>query len=295
MKVVIFCGGLGMRLRENADSIPKPLVPLGYRPILWHVMKYYAHFGHKDFVLCLGYRADAVKEYFLKYNEYVSNDFTLSLGGKQLDLHHSDIMDWKITFADTGLSSSIGQRLAAVKKYVAGDEMFLASYADGLTDLHLPDLIAFAEKQNKIASFLSVRPNLSYHVVSADGDGLVQEMREMTCADMHVNGGFFVFRQEIFDYIREGEELVRETFQRLIQEKQLVTYRYDGFFAAMDTFKDKQNLDELYTSGKAVLAGLEGSGEGKRRAAGRVRRFRKESPTRTCLTSAEMGLGGGDW
>jgi glucose-1-phosphate cytidylyltransferase len=251
MKVVIFCGGFGMRLREHAESIPKPLVPIGYRPILWHVMKYYAHFGHKDFVLCLGYRADAVKEYFLNYNEYLSNDFTLSLGGKQLDLYHSDIVDWKITFADTGLTSSIGQRLAAIKKYVAGDEMFLASYADGLTDLPLPELIAFAEKQNKIASFLSVRPNLSYHVVSADGDGLVQEIREMTSADTRVNGGFFVFRQEMFDYIREGEELVREPFQRLIQEKQLVCYRYDGFFAAMDTFKDKQNLDDLYAGGKA--------------------------------------------
>jgi glucose-1-phosphate cytidylyltransferase len=251
MKVVIFCGGSGMRLRENADSIPKPLVPIGYRPILWHVMKYYAHFGHKDFILCLGYRADAVKEYFLNYNEYVSNDFTLSLGGRQLDLHQSDIVDWKITFAETGLTSTIGQRLAAVKKYVAGDELFLASYADGLTDLPLPNLIAFAQRHKKIASFVSVRPNLSYHIVSADSDGLVQEMREMTCAGMRVNGGFFVFRQEIFDYIGDGEELVREPFQRLIREKQLVTYPYDGFFAAMDTFKDKQNLDDLYACGKA--------------------------------------------
>jgi len=251
MKVVIFCGGLGMRLREHAESIPKPLVPIGYRPILWHVMKYYAHFGHKDFILCLGYRGDAVKEYFLKYNEYLSNDFTLSLGGKQLDLYNSDIVDWKITFADTGLTSSIGQRLANIKGYVAGEEMFLASYADGLTDLSLPELIAFAKKRNRIASFISVRPNLSYHVISADDDGLVQEMREMSCADMRVNGGFFVFRQEVFDYIREGEELVREPFQRLIQKKQLASYRHDGFFAAMDTFKDKQLLDELYTSGKA--------------------------------------------
>jgi glucose-1-phosphate cytidylyltransferase len=251
MKVVIFCGGFGMRLRENADSIPKPLVPIGYRPILWHVMKYYAHFGHKDFILCLGYRADAVKEYFLNYNEYLSNDFTLSMGGKQLDLYNSDIVDWKITFADTGLTSTIGQRLVAVKQYVAGDEMFLASYADGLTDLPLPELIAFAKERNKIANFVSVRPNLSYHLVSADKDGLVQEMREMNCADMRVNGGFFVFRKDIFNYIHEGDELVQQPFQRLIKEKQLVCYPYDGFFGAMDTFKDKQMLDELYTNGKA--------------------------------------------
>ena len=251
MKVVIFCGGLGMRLRENAESLPKPLVPIGYRPILWHVMKYYAHFGHKEFILCLGYRADAVKEYFLNYNEYVSNDFTLSQGGKKLELYNSDIVDWKITFADTGLSSTIADRLRAVKKYVAGDKMFLASYADGLTDLPLADAISFAEKQNRIGCLLSVSPNLSYHVVSADDQGVVQGISEMNCADMRVNGGFFIFKKEIFDYIREGDELVREPFQRLIKEKQLASYRYDGFFAAMDTFKDKQNLEELYASGEA--------------------------------------------
>ena len=251
MKVVIFCGGFGMRLREHAESIPKPLVPIGYRPILWHVMKYYAHFGHKDFILCLGYRADAIKDYFLNYNEYLSNDFTLSQGGKKLDLYNSDILDWNITFADTGLTATIGQRLVAIKKYVAEDKVFLASYADGLTDLPLPDLISFANKQNKIATFLGVRPNLSYHVISAGEDGLVKEMREMTYADMRVNGGFFVFRREIFDYIKDGDELVHQPFQRLIREKQLVSYRYDGFFGAMDTFKDKQLLDELYTSGKA--------------------------------------------
>ncbi len=251
MKVVIFCGGLGMRLREYAENVPKPMVPIGYRPVLWHLMKYYAHFGHKDFILCLGYRADAVKEYFLNYNECMSNDFTLSRGGKQLDLHNSDIDDWNITFADTGLTSNIGQRLKAVQKYVAGEELFMANYADGLTNLNLPDLIDFAKKQDKVATFVSVRPSLSYHLVTAGSDGMVKDISEMSRSQMRVNGGFFAFQQRIFDYIRDGEELVFEPFQRLIREGQLVTYPFDGYFATMDTFKDKQTLDDLYASGKA--------------------------------------------
>jgi glucose-1-phosphate cytidylyltransferase len=251
MKVVIFCGGLGMRLREYAENVPKPMVPIGYRPVLWHLMKYYAHFGHKDFILCLGYRADAVKEYFLNYNECMSNDFTLSHGGKQLDLHNSDIEDWNITFADTGLTSNIGQRLKAVQKYVAGEEVFLANYADGLTNMNLPDLIDFAKQQDKVATFVSVHPSLSYHLVSAGSDGMVKDISEISRSQMRVNGGYFTFKQSIFDYIRDGEELVLEPFQRLIREGQLVTYPYDGYFATMDTFKDKQTLDDLYAGGKA--------------------------------------------
>ena len=138
MKVVLFCGGLGLRLRDYADHIPKPMVPIGYRPILWHVMKYFAHFGHKEFILCLGYRGDLIKQYFLNYNECLSNDFVLSKGGKNLDLANSDIHDWRITFADTGLHSNIGQRLLAVQKYLASEEVFIANYSDGLTLLQLP-------------------------------------------------------------------------------------------------------------------------------------------------------------
>jgi glucose-1-phosphate cytidylyltransferase len=249
MKVVIFCGGQGMRLREYSENMPKPLVPIGYRPILWHLMKYYAHFGHKEFILCLGYRADAIKEYFLNYNEYVSNDFTLSQGGKKLDLYNNDISEWKITFADTGIASNIGQRLSAVQKYLAGEPMFLANYADGLSDLPLPHLIDFFRERGKTAAFLSVRPSLSYHLVSAGEDCLVQNIHAIGHSEMRVNGGFFIFRQEIFNYIREGEELVQQPFQRLISERQLLAYPYDGFFTAMDTFKDKQTLDDLYAGG----------------------------------------------
>lgn len=251
MKVVLFCGGLGTRLREYSDNIPKPMVPIGYRPILWHVMKYYAHFGHRDFILCLGYRADAIKHYFRNYDECISNDFTLSQGGKHLELFHSDIHDWNITFADTGVNSNIGMRLKAVEKYLDGEEMFLANYSDGLVDLHLPDLIDSFAKQKKTASFISVRPSLSYHVVSADPDGTVQEIREISRSNMRINGGYFIFRKQIFDYMKAGEELVLQPFQRLIEQRQLIAHPYDGFFASMDTFKYKQVLDDLYNSGKA--------------------------------------------
>jgi glucose-1-phosphate cytidylyltransferase len=248
MKVVLFCGGLGLRLRDYADHIPKPMVPIGYRPILWHVMKYFAHFGHKEFILCLGYRGDLIKQYFLNYNECLSNDFVMSEGGKNIELAASDIHDWKVTFADTGLQSNIGQRLAAVQKYLHGEELFLANYSDGLTDLNLARYLDFARQRDKIATFLSVKPNLSFHVAKTAPDGLVTGIHELTRSGVRINAGFFVFKKDIFNYMRPKEELVIEPFQRLIQEQQLAAYEYDGFFAAMDTFKDKQQLDDLYES-----------------------------------------------
>ena len=251
MKVVIFCGGLGMRLREYADNVPKPMVPIGYRPVLWHVMKYYAHYGHKDFILCLGHRADAVKQYFLHYDECVSNDFSLSNGGKDLQLFNSDIHDWNITFAETGTHSNIGQRLKAVERYLAGEEMFLANYADGLTDMPLPSLIEFSRHHDKVATFVSAKPNLTYHVVSADADGFVSEVKSIRDTELRINCGYFVFKKEIFQYMRNGEELVLEPFERLMAQKQLMAYRHDGFYASMDTFKDKQQLDDMYAHGDA--------------------------------------------
>jgi glucose-1-phosphate cytidylyltransferase len=251
MKVVLFCGGLGLRLRDYADHIPKPMVPIGYRPVLWHVMKYYAHFGHRDFVLCLGYRGDLIKQYFLNYNECLSNDFVLSQGGKELQLANRDIHDWKITFADTGINSNIGQRLRAVEKYVGDEELFLANYSDGLTDLHFPAYLDFARKQDTVATFASVRPSLTYHVVRTAPGGLVSEIKELTRSDIRINGGLFVLKREIFEYLGPGEELVAQPFQRLIQKGQLAAYEYDGYFGAMDTFKDKQQLDDLYERGDA--------------------------------------------
>ncbi len=251
MKVVLFCGGLGMRLREYSESIPKPMVPIGYRPIMWHVMKYYAHFGHKDFILCLGHGADVVKRYFLQYDECQSNDFVLSQGGRHIDLVSSDIQDWNITFADTGVISNIGQRLKAVEKYLEGEEVFLANYSDGLTDLPLASYIEHFLAHDKIASCICITPPLSYHVISLRNDDHVEKIECMNRGSMKVNGGYFIFKKDIFRYIRPGEELVVEPFQRLIKENQLIGYRYDGYWECMDTFKDKQRLDEMYARGEA--------------------------------------------
>jgi len=251
MKVVLFCGGLGMRIREFSENIPKPMVPIGYRPILWHVMKYYAHFGHKDFILCLGYRSDVVKQYFLDYNECLSNDFILPGGGNKVELLGVDIRDWKVTFVDTGVNANLGQRLRAVEGHLKGEETFLANYADGLSDLPLPAQIEHFEKSGKIASFVSIRPTVSYHYVSYEPGGDVTEIGDASMTHTRINGGFFVFRRRIFDYIKDGEELVVEPFQRLIAERQLVTYPYDGFWMSMDTFKDRQKLEELQVAGHA--------------------------------------------
>ncbi|NGZ98453.1 MAG: glucose-1-phosphate cytidylyltransferase [Nitrospira sp. WS110] len=251
MKVVLFCGGLGLRIREYSQNIPKPMVPIGYRPVAWHIMKYYAHYGHKDFILCLGHAGDVVKQYFLNYSECASNDFVFSEGGKKLDLINTDIQDWRITFAETGVNSNIGQRLKAVEKYLGDDKEFLANYSDGLTDLPLPAQLDHFRKMDRVGSFVSVTPRLSYHLVSADDQGLVETIQELNKTSLRINGGYFIFKREIFDYIRSGEELVQEPFQRLIKERQLVGYKYDGFWAAMDTFKDKQVLDEIYSQGDA--------------------------------------------
>lgn len=250
MKVVLFCGGLGMRLREYAENVPKPMLPLGYRPILWHLMKYYAHFGHRDFILCLGYGGDQIKQFFLNYEEGISNDFTLSDGGKTRELLSSDIQDWRITFAETGLASNVGQRLLAVKKHLEGEETFLANYSDGLTDLPLPEQIKSFQSSNAVGCFLSVRPNLSYHFVAVDSQGQLLGFRDAGQSGLRVNGGFFVFRREVFEYIREGEELVEEPFARLAAERKLLAYNYDGFWVPMDTAKDKAKLDALHASGK---------------------------------------------
>jgi len=251
MKVVLFCGGLGMRLREYSETIPKPMVEIGYRPILWHVMKYYAHFGHTDFILCLGHRADVIKKYFVNYDESLSNNFVLTNGGSDLRLLNSDIGDWKITFIDTGLNTNIGQRLWAVEKYLGEDEMFLANYADGLTDLYFPDYLAEFQASGKTAAFLSVRPTQSAHVVTVQGKNEVAAIQSFHEADIWINGGFFIFRKEIFKHIKDGEELVEEPFKRLIASKQLMTRRHDGLWVAMDTFKDKRFLDDLMDRGEA--------------------------------------------
>jgi glucose-1-phosphate cytidylyltransferase len=251
MKVVLFCGGQGMRMREYSESIPKPMVPIGYRPIMWHLMKYYAYYGHKDFIVCLGYKADVIKEYFLNYNECLSNDFVLTNGGEEVELLSHDLRDWTITFVDTGLHANIGQRLVAVKKYLEGEEVFMANYADGLADVPLSMYLKHFSRHDKVASFLSVKPTYTSHIISTDEEGLVESIHPIIDSRMWINGGFFIFKQDIFRYISGGEELVEQPFQRLISEQQLMTYKHEGFWACMDTFKEKQTLEEIYSRGEA--------------------------------------------
>ena len=250
MKVVLFCGGLGTRLREHSETVPKPLVEVGPRPIVWHLMRYYAHFGHKEFILCLGYKGDLIKDYFLNYNQYKSRDIRISEGGRKIESLSDELDDWKITLVETGLKSNLGQRLAAVKPYVEDDEVFLANYSDGLSDLPLDSYLAKFQASQAVASFVSVRPFSTYHLVESGADEQVTSIVSVRESDIWVNGGFFALRREIIDYIKAGEELVEEPFQRLIAERRLMTTRYDGFWIAMDTFKDWKILEDLYHGGE---------------------------------------------
>jgi len=245
MKVVLFCGGMGMRLRDYSEQIPKPLVEVGQRPILWHLMKYYAHYGHKDFILCLGHGAQKIKEYFLKYDECSSNDFVLADGGKRVELLSTDIHDWTITFVDTGLSSSIGERLRRVQGHLADDDVFLANYADGLSDLPLDTYVDSFLDRGITASFLSVPAPHTFHIVHADKDDFVERLEHVGRSRVRINAGFFALRREIFDVMNPGEELVIEPFSRLIAKRDLVAVPYDGFWRNMDTFKDKMELDAI--------------------------------------------------
>lgn len=252
MKVVLFCGGMGIRLREYSDQIPKPMVPIGYRPVLWNIMKYYASFGHKDFILCLGYKADVIKNYFINYDETISNDFVFTKGGRNIELLNSDISDWKITFVDTGLNANIGMRLMQVKEHLKGEKMFLANYSDGLTDMHLPDMIDwFSKNPNETAAFMAYQPTQSFHIVQRQDDGVVTNISHIGSSGLHINAGFFILRNEIFDYMEYGDELVDEPFNRLIEKNKLTSWEHKGFWASMDTFKDKRVLDDIYAQGNA--------------------------------------------
>jgi glucose-1-phosphate cytidylyltransferase len=268
MKVVLFCGGLGVRMRDYSETVPKPMVEIGYRPIIWHIMKYYAHYGHRDFILCLGHRGDYIKRYFLNYDECLSNDFVLSKGGHELRLFNSDIQDWTITFVDTGMHACVGERLRAVAPHLRDEEMFLANYSDGLSDVHLPTYIDYVRRTGKVAGFVAVRPAQTFHVVSIEDDGSVGHIAPVTESGTWVNGGFFVFKREIFDYLRQGEELVEQPFHRLIADRQLLGYRHDGFFACLDTFKEKQLLDDLHARDQMPWAVWRGKKNGQLAASG---------------------------
>jgi glucose-1-phosphate cytidylyltransferase len=224
-------------------------VGIGYRPILWHLMRYYAHFGHRDFILCLGYRGDLIREYFLHYNEAMSSDFTLRAHSRQIELHSQDTADWNITFVDTGLHSTIGQRLLRARHYLGDDPVFLANYSDGLSNLPLQLMIEDFNRKQALASFISVRSPQSFHAVQAADDGTVLALGAVHDQPLRINGGFFVLRKEIFNYIQDGEELAEQPFGRLIAEKKLLAFPWDGFWQCMDTFKDKITYDRMEAQG----------------------------------------------
>jgi glucose-1-phosphate cytidylyltransferase len=249
LKVVLFCGGQGTRLREYSDQIPKPLVPVGGQPILWHIMKYYAAFGHRDFILCLGYKGEAIKRFFLDYNECVTNDFVYEDGGAKLEVLQRDIQDWRITFVDTGQNTNIGGRLLRVRKHLEGEELFLATYADTLTDLDLNEMVEKFRSTNAVAGFCCVKPPYSFHLVSFDEADKVTQIADIKQSGMWMNGGYFVLRPEIFSNLGDGEELVVEGFERLAFQNRLFAYRHERFWTCMDTYKEKQALDVRVDSG----------------------------------------------
>jgi glucose-1-phosphate cytidylyltransferase len=249
VKVVLFCGGLGMRMRDGVSSGPKPMAMVGDRPLLWHVMRYYAHYGHTDFVLCLGYGAAAVKDFFLNYDETRSNDFVLENGARELKLFSTDISEWRITFVDTGLNSPIGERLRRVRRFVEDEPMFLANYADVLTDAPLPDMIERFTASTAVAGLLAVPLQSSHHVVDIGDDGLITQVTPMRDLRQWENGGYFVFRSEIFDHLGQGEDLVEDAIVRLIPRGRVLAYPYKGYYSPADTVKERAALEELYHHG----------------------------------------------
>jgi glucose-1-phosphate cytidylyltransferase len=250
MKVVLFCGGLGMRMRDGVSSGPKPMAMVGERPLLWHVMRYYAHFGHTDFVLCLGYGAAYVKDFFLSYDETRSNDFVLENGARDLKLFSTDISNWRITFVDTGLNSAIGERLRRVQRFVADEPMFLANYADVLTNAPLPDIIARFAATDAVASLLAVPPQSSHHIVDVGDDGRVAHVTPMRDLRQWENGGYFVLRPEIFDHLSEGEDLVEDAItRRLVPLRRVLAYPYKGYWSPADTVKERAQLEDMYQRG----------------------------------------------
>jgi glucose-1-phosphate cytidylyltransferase len=275
MKVVLFCGGLGMRMRDGVTNAPKPMAMVGERPLLWHVMRYYAHFGHADFVLCLGYGGSVVKDFFLNYDETRSNDFVLDGGAGQVELFSTDISDWRITFVDTGLNSSIGERLRRVRRFVEDEPMFMANYADVLTNAPLPDMVRRFEASNATAALLAVPPQSTHHVVDIGDDGLIVQVTPMQDLRQWEEGGYFLFRPEIFEYLYEGEDLVEDTIVRLAPKGRVLAYPYEGYWSPADTVKERALLEEMYQRGNcpwmvwdpersaigSTTTGLSGSGD----------------------------------
>ncbi|MFV0463769.1 MAG: sugar phosphate nucleotidyltransferase [Nostocoides sp.] len=249
MKVVLFCGGYGMRMRDGESGMVKPMVPVGDRPLMWHVMRYYAHFGHRDFILALGFGAEHIARFFLDYQETHSNDFVLA-GGHVTPLAQ-DIADWTITFVHTGLETPIGERLRRVREHLDGEEMFLANYADVLTDAPLDAMIDQFRASTAVASLMAVPPQSAFHVVDVGQDDRVRSIRGVATLDLLENGGYFIFRREIFDHLRPDVDLVGDTLTTLADQGRVVAFRHDGFWVPADTAKERAVLERLSRAERA--------------------------------------------
>jgi glucose-1-phosphate cytidylyltransferase len=239
-----------MRMRDGVSTAPKPMAMVGERPLLWHVMRYYAHYGHTDFILCLGYGAGAVKDFFLTYDETRSNDFVIENGARDIKLFSTDISDWRITLVDTGLNSPIGERLRRVRRFLDGEPMFLANYADVLTNAPLPDMIGRFGASSAAASLLAVPPQSSHHVVDIGEDGIITQVIPMQDLRQWENGGYFLLRPDIFNHLHEGEDLVEDALmRRLVPQGRVLAYPYKGYWSPADTVKERAHLEEMYQRG----------------------------------------------
>jgi glucose-1-phosphate cytidylyltransferase len=247
VKVVLFCGGFGMRMRDGDSDVPKPMQMVGPRPLIWHVMRYYAHFGHKEFVLCLGYGAHHIKDYFLNYRETESNDFVLRQG--EIELGGSDIADWTIHFVHTGLESPIGERLRRVRHLLAGEEMFLANYADVLTDAPLDRMVDQFRDSAAVGQLLAAPPQSAFHCVDVGDDGRIASITTLEEMPLWENGGYFVLRPEIFDYLPVDGDLIADACQPLAKEGRMLAFRHRGFWQPADTVKERTALEAAYQGG----------------------------------------------
>jgi len=255
MKVVILCGGFGTRIRDISDNIPKPMISIGRYPILYHIMKYYSVYGFKEFILCLGYKSQVIKDFFLNYETH-TNDFTIKLGrSKDLQYHsNNEESDWLVTLANTGLDAMTGARIRKIKKYIGDDKQFMLTYGDGVGDIDIKKLVAFHNSHCKILTVTGVRPPGRFGEMMAEVNGLVTEFNEKPQAtEGRISGGFFVCNREIFDYLEEREDLMfeKEPMDRIVADRQLVLYEHNGFWQPMDTYRDYTMLTHLYDSGKA--------------------------------------------
>jgi glucose-1-phosphate cytidylyltransferase len=250
VKVVLFCGGLGMRARGGGEEIPKPLIPIGGQPILWHIMNFYSRYGYRDFLLCLGYKSQMIKDFFAGYRPYTFADCVVTNAGLNVELLHAPHDEWNVTLLESGIWSNIGERLLTARDYLGTTDLILANYGDCLADVDLSRMITYFKGSRKVACFLAIRPPLSYHVADIGTGDEVRRIRSAKDENIWINGGFFLLRPEVYDYMRPGEDLLQQPFRRLIEADQLIAYQHEGFWRALDTLKDQQMLEDLVEEGR---------------------------------------------